>query len=85
MFLATLDRDVRESYEVVDLGASTLARAVDLVRIHALRGADSIQLACALLSRGGDASENLIFVGSDRELNKAASAEGFPIIDPMAH
>jgi predicted nucleic acid-binding protein len=82
---ATLDRlddDVRYAVEVVDVAAVVVARAIDVTRRHALRGADAIQLATALIVRGGVAPEELILVGTDREMNIAATAEGFQVIDP---
>jgi predicted nucleic acid-binding protein len=81
--LEALARDVRELFEVIDLSPSVLAKAADIARTHALRAADSIQLACAILARpeGGSAAE-FLFVSTDRELNAAAAAEGFVIFDP---
>src|SRR5947208_1304791 len=48
--LTDLDHDVAESFKIVELDESVMASAVDLARKHSLRGADAIQLACALLS-----------------------------------
>jgi hypothetical protein len=62
----------------------TINRAKDLARDMALRGADAVHLASALVlqSRFVDAEDRLIFVAADRELQEAAQASGLAIIDP---
>lgn len=81
--LQTLDDDFRRRFEVVELGGGTMSRSVDLIRVHALRAADGIQLACALIAAGSPgASSELMFVSSDRELNAAAETEGMTVLDP---
>ncbi|HNQ23310.1 MAG TPA: type II toxin-antitoxin system VapC family toxin [Phycisphaerae bacterium] len=81
--LEALDEDSRQLYEVVDLAAGTIARACDLVGVHGLRAADSVQLACALLAAGGlTGGQGLIFVSADAELNAAAAAERLVVVNP---
>jgi predicted nucleic acid-binding protein len=81
--VSSVEDDFRTVLEVVELGMSIVTRAVDLVRMHALRAADGIQLASALASAGGPASgATLILVSSDNELNAAAQAEGLAVMDP---
>ena len=50
----------------------------------ALRGADAVHLASALVlqRRFADAENHLVFVASDRELKEAAQASGLAVIDP---
>jgi predicted nucleic acid-binding protein len=63
---------VADDYEQIITGARRLAA------VHALRGADAIQLASALsLPYGGGQME---FVTLDEELAAAARAEGFPVL-----
>ncbi|MGD2110782.1 MAG: type II toxin-antitoxin system VapC family toxin [Phycisphaerae bacterium] len=76
--LRQLEEELRTRFDVIELGAATITRSVDLVRAHALRAADGIQLACALLAQG----DALIFVSSDGQLNAAAAREGFTVLDP---
>lgn len=62
--------------------AVEIARA--LARELALRGADAVHLASALLlqRRLAAADDRLIFVASDRELREAAQASGLIVADP---
>ena len=68
----------------IQLTTETINRAKDLARDMALRGADAVHLASALVlqSRLVDAEDRLIFVAADRELQEAAQASGLAIIDP---
>lgn len=50
-----------------------------LLRVHPLRGADSLQLAAAIAAAEGDPS-SVDFVCFDLRLIAAASREGFPIL-----
>ena len=82
---SALSADLRQRFEVVDLGGPVTTRAVDLVRAHALRAADALQLACALIGRGERKEDSeFTFVSTDRELNAAAELEGLSILDPTA-
>ena len=55
------------------------ARALRLLRLHPLRGADALQLAAALVASKEDPSA-LDFVCSDIRLSQAASREGFSVV-----
>jgi len=50
----------------------------------ALRGADAVHLASALVlqRRFADAEDRLVFVASDRELKEATQSSGLADIDP---
>ena len=54
-------------------------RAVRLLRVHPLRGADALQLAAALTASDEDPSE-LDVVSSDTRLADAARQEGFHVL-----
>jgi uncharacterized protein len=80
--LARLDRTVNKAFDIVDLDTPIMERATLLARRRGLRGADAIQLACALLARNDATQQEFALVGSDQELNAAAVAEGLTVIDP---
>ena len=54
-------------------------RALRLLRVHALRGADALQLAAALTAAEEDPA-SLAFVSSDTRLSTAAEREGFQVL-----
>ena len=68
----------------IQLTTETTDLAKDLARDMALRGADAVHLASALVLRRrfADAEDRLIFVASDRELKEAAQSSGLAVIDP---
>jgi uncharacterized protein len=80
--LGEFERDLEESLEIVELNAAVFRRAVEMTRKHALRAADAIQLACALLAQGDLPSNEITVLASDQELNAAARFEGLPILNP---
>jgi predicted nucleic acid-binding protein len=61
-----------------------LEAAKDVARRLAVRGADAIHLASALMlqRRFADASDQLLLVASDYRLKQAAQASGMTVIDP---
>jgi predicted nucleic acid-binding protein len=80
--IAALDDDILRSFEVVELDQPVMMLAVVIARKHGLRGADAIQLACAILTRQSARSSALELVSSDDELNAAAASEGLPVVNP---
>jgi len=67
---------VQFTTEVVDLARRS-------AKTLALRGADAIHLASALVIRGRlEENDQLIFIGSDDELLRAAESSGLVVIDP---
>ena len=82
--LTQLDRDILESFDVVELNSDIVASAKSLTRSYRLRAADAIQLACAMVAAADVPSESWVFVGSDRELNDAVANCGMDVIDPTA-
>jgi hypothetical protein len=68
----------------VQLTTEATDLAQDLARNMALRGADAVHLASALMLQGRfvDTEDRLIFVASDHELKEAAQSSGLTVIDP---
>jgi predicted nucleic acid-binding protein len=83
--ITTFDGDLRESFDIVELDEPVMERAAAMARKHGLRGADAIQLACAVLARSDMPSAELVLLSCDAELNAAASAEGLRVEDPNPH
>ena len=84
--LATLDREMQEIFVIVELGGPLISLAIELAKTRALRSADAIQLACALISRRElPATTELYLVSADEELNAAATAEGLRVENPNSH
>ncbi|MFQ6117784.1 MAG: type II toxin-antitoxin system VapC family toxin [Candidatus Bipolaricaulia bacterium] len=76
--------DVEKHFILRALDNSIIADAIDKVVKHALRSADSVQLATAVEvgSLLKEAGEEFIFVAGDDELCKAARAERLDVINP---
>jgi predicted nucleic acid-binding protein len=76
--LAIFDAQISESIDIVDLDTELMQDAVRISRKYGLRGADAIQLACALAGRREiDSVDDFVLVGSDLELNAAAVPKVF--------
>ena len=79
------------SLSPVELTAGVLGFISELVNKHPLRGADAIHLASALWLRDalrlgrqfGPVNRSLAFISADKQLNRAASAEGLEVFDPQ--
>jgi uncharacterized protein len=81
---SVLDRafvaDIRRGrFEVLPVAEGVIARSLECVRRHRLRGADAVQLASALLAREADPGVSTMAV-FDQRLRAAASAEGFTLL-----
>lgn len=66
---------------LIGLDDSQVERATELVRKHALRGADAIHLAAAVQMARDLGTMRLRFVTADGEQAKAARAEGLRVIE----
>lgn len=68
----------------VQLTAEVVDLAKKLARERAIRGADAVHLASALVLQGRFVEEDdrLVFVASDRELKEAAKISDLAVIDP---
>lgn len=75
----------------VELTSGVLGFIPELVNKHPLKGSDAIHLASALSLRDalrlgkefGQANRSITFVSADKQLNRAASAEGLEVFDPQ--
>jgi predicted nucleic acid-binding protein len=78
-----LEKDWRQFIQI-HFTAEAVDRARDIARQRALRGADAVHLASALLlqSRFAEEDDRLVLVASDRELKEAAQASGLDVTDP---
>ena len=68
-----------ESWTEIEPRERVRGRAHRLLRVHALKAADAMQLAAALVACREDPSA-LDFVCSDARLSQAASREGFSVV-----
>jgi predicted nucleic acid-binding protein len=73
-------RQLAESWQEIVPSASVRRTAERLLRVHALRAADSLQLAAALVASGHDPG-TLEFVCLDARLASAARREGFTVLE----
>jgi predicted nucleic acid-binding protein len=80
--IAKLDR-FRESWEEIAPHDAVRRTARRLLRVHALRSADALQLGAAIVA-AEDYPETLELVSSDDRLVEAARREGFPVLVPSA-
>ncbi len=79
------------SLSPVELTVGVIGFISELVNKHPLRGADAIHLASALWLRDalrlgrqfGAVNRSITFVSADKQLNRAASAEGLQVFDPQ--
>ena len=68
----------------IHLSIEAVTQAREVARQRALRGADAIHLASALVlrSRFVEAEDQLVFVVSDHQLKEAAQSAGLSVTDP---
>jgi len=79
------------SLSPVELTVGVIGFISELVNKHPLRGADAIHLASALWLRDalrlgkefGQGNRSITFVSADKQLNRAAFAEGLEVFDPQ--
>lgn len=72
-------RAVADAWQEVLPSSAVRAAAQRLLRVHALRASDSLQLAAALVAADGE-PHALDFVCLDARLNEAARREGLRIV-----
>jgi predicted nucleic acid-binding protein len=80
--VTSIVRDAGTQFQLLDVNATVVSRAVDLASTHALTGGDALQLGSAILA--ASSSSNLVFVCSDNHLADAASTEGLQVVNPVA-
>jgi predicted nucleic acid-binding protein len=73
----------RRRFIEVQLTSEVMEVADEVVRRFGLRGADTVHLASALVVRRRFEGETVTVVTSDCELNAAAQAAGFIVLDPV--
>jgi predicted nucleic acid-binding protein len=83
---AALDRldALSEDWSEIAAGAGVRDTAKRLLRVHALRAADSLQLAAASVLADGE-SASVTIVSLDDRLRDAARREGFQLLPRRAH
>jgi hypothetical protein len=69
------------AWEEIRPGSRLRQTAERLLRVHALRAADALQLAAAITAADDD-PRALPFVTLDERIARAAEREGFPVIEP---
>jgi uncharacterized protein len=85
---STFERDLDSEYQVVEVTAALVRRAMRLAAAHGMRGYDAVHLAASLEVNEAlvaSASAPLVLISADVELNAAAVAEGLAVEDPNAH
>lgn len=87
LMIGAVRYDFANYFLVLEISPNLMGRAMDLAEHHALRGADSLQLAAAIqvhlecIAVG----DPMTLVSADAELNAAALAEGLTVVDPNTH
>jgi uncharacterized protein len=81
--IARFEKHLATKYVRQQISDSVLDVAAALVDRHLLRAYDSIQLAGCLALRQMSGENEPTFVCSDRDLLKAAEAEGLQILEPV--
>jgi predicted nucleic acid-binding protein len=77
-------RELAATWYVIDPNEQIRETAIRLVRAHALRAADALQLAAALLNAQGRPSSLELLVTLDDRLAAAARKEGFIVSDRLS-
>lgn len=79
------EREFLNRYSIIEVSPQIVFEAMNLAKIHFLRGYDAVQLAAALQVHRRRKSLNLsplIFVSADNDLNAAAAAENLTVENP---
>jgi predicted nucleic acid-binding protein len=70
---------LREDWNEIAAGTRVRSAAKRLLRVHALRAADALQLAAASVIADGD-NASVTIISLDDRLRDAARREGFPVL-----
>ena len=70
-----------ETFTSLEMNTDTLQPVDDVIKKHALRGADSIHLSATIFLRNA-VKDKITFVASDTELLAAAHKERFKTVNP---
>lgn len=88
MAIRRFERGIFGRYSIVEARPVVANRAMQLAKIHGLRGYDAVQLASALTANDERLSLGavpLTLISADTELNTAAVAEGLLVDNPNKH
>ena len=88
MVIATLENDLLNEYQIIEVTEQLANRAMTLAEIYGLRGFDAVQLAAACEVQALCITSGippLSFLSADKGLNAAATAEGLSVDDPNTH
>ncbi len=86
--VAALERDLTQTFGVVEFTPAVSQLAIVLAQRHALRGYDCVQLAAALRlqqARNAARLSPLELISADLELNSVAQVEALSVSDPNDH
>lgn len=82
--IRALDDDFAVLINILEVTPTVISDARSLARRHGLRAGDAMQLASALYAIAkAEWSEQLVFVSSDNELNRAAEKERLTVLNPL--
>lgn len=83
------EHDMDQRYWLIEVDRALCQKAALLAHKHALRGYDSVQLACALKVNGwllnAGSTAGITFLSADQELLQAAHNEGLTVTNPEDH
>ncbi len=82
VLLADFDQHIENTFLVKPVTEAVIDTAVALLDRHELKAYDSLQLAGCLAQLGQVGAEPPTFVTSDKQLVRAAQAEGLRVFDP---
>jgi len=82
------EQDYLNEFQKVEISENLIVEAANLVKKHALRGYDAVQLAAALeteMERLTVGLSSLTLLSADMNLNAAAVSEGLTVDNPNNH
>lgn len=80
--LADFSRDVRQAIIMLPVADSVLSEAVVLIARHGLRAPDAVHLATAASVMSSVPGAQVVFLGSDTQLTRAATGASQTVLDP---
>lgn len=91
--IADFRHDFANQYQIIEITDAVITRAMSLIETHVLKGYDGVQLAAAveinnlIMAIGMPAAgvPALTLIAADKQVNKAALAEGLTVENPQNH
>jgi uncharacterized protein len=85
--------DFANQYQIIEITDAVITRAITLIESHTLKGYDGVQLAAAIeinnlvlaIGMPTAGAPALTVASADRQLNRAALAEGLTVDNPQNH